>query len=135
MRKALIAFRFSGENVSRIMPLLTTVRDSLKRNGVEAYCTLFDEDRFKDKSVKDKEIMAHAFYLIDNSDILFLVQSSEERSEGMLLEVGYSIAKGIIVVVATKSGVRNTYLPEMGTVAFEWSDPEDLSEKIDKLNL
>lgn len=79
--------------------------------------------------------MAHAFYVIDNSDILFVIQTSEERSEGMLMEVGYSIAKKKIIIVATKSGVHNTYLPTMGTIAFEWSNLEDLSEKIGNLEL
>lgn len=135
MKKVFIAFRFSGENVKKIMPLLLVVRDSLKRKGIEAYCTLFDEHRFKDKSMDAKEIMAHAFSIIDTSEILFVVQTSEERSEGMLLEMGYSIAKRKLIIVATKSGVHNTYLPEMGTIAFEWSNLEDLSEKIGNLHL
>ncbi len=133
--KAFIAYRFSGENITKVMPLLMAVRDSLKKKGVESYCTLFDEERFRNNGMSAKEIMSHAFSIIDDSDFLFVLQRSEEKSEGMLMEVGYCIAENKPIIVATKSRIYNTYLPQLATIAFEWSGIEDLSEKIGQLNL
>jgi nucleoside 2-deoxyribosyltransferase len=89
----------------------------------------------RDKGKTAGEIMAHAFSVIDSSEFLFVILASEEKSEGMILEVGYCIAKGIPVIIAVKEGVKNTYLPEMGKKTFVWRDNQDLSAKIAELGV
>lgn len=75
--------------------------------------------------------MEHAFSIIDHSDMLFVILTSENRSEGVLIEAGYCIAKNIPVVVAVQSGVKHTYLPEMASKTFRWTDREDLQHQIE----
>lgn len=128
--KTFIAYRFTGEDPKELEPLLTTVRDSLKAKGVDSYCTFFDEVEFNGKLLSARQIMNHAFGILDDIDFLFVVQTSENKSEGMMMEVGYCIAKHIPIVVATKIGVGATYLPQMAEVAIEWQTVEDLKEKI-----
>ncbi len=133
--KAFIAYRHTGEKEEDLRQLLTVVCDALKSAGVDNYCTFFDEENFKARSNSAREIMDHAFEILENSDVLFVVQTSNEKSEGMLMEVGFARARGIRVVVATKDGVSNSYLPAMGDLNFGWSDHSDLSAKIAELNL
>lgn len=133
--KTFIAYRFTGEDPARLEPLLKGVQDTFAQRGVEAYCTFFDEDEFKNKSFNARQIMDHAFGIIDNSDFLFVLMTSENKSEGMIMEVGYCIAKDLPVIVAIKSGVSNTYIPDMGTQKIVWTDQNDLFEKIKQINL
>ncbi len=102
--------------------------------GVDAYCTFFEEDEFQHKSLRAYQIMDHAFSIIDDSDLLFVIQTSESKSEGMLMEVGYCRAKNIPIIVATQQQVGATYVPDMGTVAFRWDDLNDLRTKIQALD-
>lgn len=132
--KTFIAYRFTGEDPKQLKPLLVAVRDGLKNTGVEAYCTFFDEDEFKGKSYNARQIMEHAFRIMNESDFLFALQTSENKSEGMLMEVGYCIAKGIPVVVAIKAGVKNTYVPEMGEVKLTWRTTEDLVKELQRID-
>lgn len=128
--KTFVAYRFSGEDTKDLEPLLTAVRDSLQAKNVEVYCTFFDDAELKDKSKSARQIMEHAFKIIDKSDFLFVIQTSDNKSEGMLMEVGYCRAKNIPIVVATKNPVSYTYIPQMGGISFRWSGVNDLVEKI-----
>lgn len=132
--KTFISYRHTGEDQKSLEKLLIPIRDTMQEEGVEAYCTFFDEDEFQDKSFGPKEIMNHAFSIIDKSDFLFVVQTSDSKSEGMLMEVGYCIANNIPVVVATKDTVGYTYMPDMADLSFRWKDPEDLAQQIAKTN-
>ena len=78
--------------------------------------------------------MYHAFSIIDKSDFLFVVQTSDNKSEGMLMEVGYCIASNIPVVAATKDSVGYTYMPDMADLSLRWKDPQDLAQQIAKTN-
>jgi len=128
--KTLVAFRFTGEDPKQLEPLMVAIRDTLQAKAITVYCTFFDEDEFQGKSLGPKQIMEHAFGVIDSIDFLFVVQTSDNKSEGMLMEVGYCIAKDIPVVTATKTSVGYTYLPEMANLALRWKDPDDLKSQL-----
>lgn len=128
--KAFIAYRHTGEKTEELERLLGTARDALKQASVDSYCTFFDEAEFQDRSLGAAGIMKHAFSIIDGSDLLFVIQASENKSEGMLIEVGYCMAKNIPIVVAVKSDVDHTYLPDMGNITIRWNDVEDLRHQI-----
>jgi nucleoside 2-deoxyribosyltransferase len=133
--KAFIAYRHKGEDPERLLRLLTAVRDGLTEAGVNAYCTFFDDDTFKDKGYKAREIMDHAFKKIGTVDVLFVIMNSDEKSEGMLMQIGYCIAKEIPVVVAVKDTVKSSYVPDMAAYSIVWSDIDDLTHKIGELPL
>lgn len=82
-----------------------------------------------------REIMTHALKIIDDCDFLFVLLTGPEKSEGMLMEVGYCLAKGIPVLVAVKEGVEGTYLPKMTDHVIVWADQSDLAHQIATLDL
>ncbi len=127
--KTFIAFRSTGEDPRLLEPLLAAIVEAFERRRIEAYCTFFDRD-IKDKSLNARPIMEHAFEIINNADFLFVVQASDDKSEGMLIEVGYCLAKKIPIIVATKDSVNNTYLPAMASQSFKWTALEDLVKSI-----
>lgn len=124
--KAVVSYRYNGEVVERLEMLLLKVCDALKSAGVDPYCVFFEHYNKDNCNKTPAEMMQMAFSQIDKTDILFVIQTSEARSEGMLMEVGYAFAKGVKVVVATKKGVENTYLPSMADYSLAYDDQKDL---------
>ena len=128
--EAFIAYRHTGESEEVLEEMLGGVCRALGKTGVNAYCTFFAEKDFQAKQMNARQIMEHAFEVIDSKDILFVVQASESKSEGMIMEVGYCIAKQKPIIVATHESVQSTYLPQMANTAFTYSSLDDLESKI-----
>lgn len=128
--KGFLAYR-SGEDPA----LLSAVIDALRERGATTYCTWFDKPKFREKGVNAGVIMEHAFSVIEKSDLLFVLQTSNVRSEGMLMEVGCALALKTPIIVATMLGVEHTCLPQMTSVFFEWTGIKDLREKTQEVRL
>ncbi len=133
--KVFIAYRFTGEDPQQLEPMLRSIIEAFNDRGVEAYSTFFDDLEFQDKSMSAKEIMVHAFRKIDDSDLLFVVQTSDNKSEGMIMEVGYCIAKHKPIVAAVRNTVGYTYVPDMAHISFRWQDNDGLRRQIRSLDL
>ncbi len=85
---------------------------------------------FKDKVYDKRQILDHAFSVINESDFLFVLQTSDNKSEGMLMEVGYCFAKGIPILACVKDSVKSSYIPELTPFKMSWSNPDDLIQAI-----
>ena len=133
--KAFISYRFSGEKTEDLKNTLVPVQNKLKEIGIDAYCNLLDRNlEVWSKGFQAHDFVFHAFKELNNINLLFVVITSENKSEGMIMEVGYSIAKDIPVVVAIKDDITNTYLPGMANLVVRWSSTDDLLEKIAKID-
>lgn len=137
MRKieAFVAYRHTGESEVVLEDMLGRICRALGHTGVDPYCTFFEEKDFQAKQLNSRQIMEHAFRMIDARDMLFVVQASEARSEGMIMEVGYCLAKQKPIVIATHQDIRGTYLPQMADKAFAYESLEELESKIAALNI
>ncbi|MDB5160803.1 MAG: hypothetical protein JWO96_183, partial [Candidatus Saccharibacteria bacterium] len=87
--EAFVAYRHTGETEEVLEEMLGRVCRALGNVGVNSYCTFFAEREFRAKQLDARQIMEHAFEVIDSKDFLFVVQASESKSEGMIMEVGY----------------------------------------------
>lgn len=132
--KAFIAYRSTGEDPQVVEPVLIAIREAFKGRGIEVYSTFFDE-AIKGKSLGVRQITEHAFGILDSADFLFVVQTSDNKSEGMLIEVGYCLAKRIPIIAATKNTVTKTYMSAIVSQSFKWSTIEDLVRTITDLQL
>lgn len=126
--KCFLAYRASEADFDEMKKLLSSVRNALDSLKIENYSVLLDYIAEDDNN--GREFMDQAFKKIDISDFLLVIQNYNKRSEGMLMEVGYCIAKGIPVIVAKKNEVTNTYLPDMTRFNIPWDDVDDLLNKI-----
>ena len=133
--KLFLAYRHTGADPAQLEKQLPAVRDALLGKVDEVYCTFFEENDFQDKSMSAADIMHHAFDKITELGGLFVLLSSEGKSEGMLMEVGYCIAKNIPVIVAKHDAVQHTYVPSLANITFDYADDADLVEQINKLDL
>ncbi|MCW8966213.1 MAG: nucleoside 2-deoxyribosyltransferase [Candidatus Pacearchaeota archaeon] len=102
--------------------------DLFKSKGLGCYCTLCEGKEFQSNS--KKEIFKHAFEIIDESDILLAVQRNENKSEGLLIEIGYCMANNKKVIIAMQKDVNKTYLPDLFDEVIIFDDFEDLKNKL-----
>jgi nucleoside 2-deoxyribosyltransferase len=135
MKKAFISYKFTGETKENLENLLHPIVEALKNSSIDAYCNFFDENLpVRSKNFKPHEFVTDAFKNINESDFVFVVLNSEEKSEGMIMEIGYATAKNIPIVIAVKNNVTNTYLPGMANMVIPWDNINDLVEKISKID-
>lgn len=124
-----VAYRHTGAEPERLEAMLPAVRDALIAKGEDVYCTYFDEANFKSEGFGPKQIMEHAFQKIEEQGNLFVVLDDAQKSEGMILEIGYCLAKAIPIVVAKRRSVE-TYLDQMAAASFDYTDIPDLTSQI-----
>lgn len=130
--KGFISYKHSGEDNEELKSILTPIVNKFKEVGIEAYCNLFDEELAKKAEFykPGRDYVLDSLNILESKEIIFVLLRSEVKSEGMLMEVGYAIAKGIPIIVAIKNDIKNTYLPTMANKVIEWSDLDDLLNKI-----
>lgn len=128
---AFIAYRHTGEDPVVLETMLGGICDEFDRLTIDAYCTFFSEQEFQNKSAAPKEIMQHAFKMIEGRDLLFVILANEAKSEGMIMEVGRFYGKKPIIM-AVKEGVSGTYLPGMADVAYTWSNQAELCKGVEQ---
>lgn len=129
--RAFIACRLSGEDPNVMSRFLNKVSSSLSSRAIGSYCTLIDDPDVL--GAEPKKVMANAFAKIGDCDFLLAIITGEEKSEGMLLEFGHCLTKGIPILVAIKDGVEGTKLPKLATVWFPWSDLNNLCGKLETM--
>ncbi|MEQ1500388.1 MAG: hypothetical protein ABL917_03410 [Parcubacteria group bacterium] len=132
-----ISYKFTGEESSILSENLTRIKKGLENIGLKVYCNLFDDELItRSVNFKQKDWVFEAFNIIKNKQLLFVFLNSEEKSEGMILEIGYAIAKNIPIIVAVRSDIKNkTCLPGMANSIVVWENLEDLLTKISDLDL
>lgn len=128
--KIFLSYRFTGEDPAELSTNLGAIMKTLRECGHEVYCSIEDEAWFREKKHTNKEIMEHAFKNLDECDLLLAFIKSDEKSEGMLVEIGYFLGKGKPVALALKQGVKTTSLAEMATPLIDFSDLNNLCEKL-----
>jgi nucleoside 2-deoxyribosyltransferase len=124
--KIQLAYKFTGEDKQEVIYLLEKIQETLKNSGYEVYVPLFDKPLPESK----KELFKRTLDKIDKQDILLTILLSEDKSEGMLLEVGYCLAKQKEFILAVNKDIKNTHLRDLADEVIGFSDLEDLIFKL-----
>lgn len=130
MLSTFIGYPQMGEYPDSLVKTLLGVCEALDEVGVSSHCMLFDGDIPPDP----ESIRFHTFSTIENCDFLFVVQVDKQRSEEMLIEVGFCLGGNVPVVVASKAGLKNTCLPKIADLLITWETLDELKEKIKSTN-
>lgn len=128
--KFFFSYKFSGEIIdvlhTNINPLLEIIRSS----GNTVYCSLEDELWFREKSRTNKEIMEHAFAKIDKSDYGIVFLNSNEKSEGVLMEIGYMIAKNKPFLLLKNRNVNLVSVDQLAKRIIVFNTSNDLGDNL-----
>lgn len=131
--KIFIAFRFTGEDDKELKENIQGICSSLEKAGHEHFCSYWKEDYYRKNNFTKKQILEHAFEELDKSDAVLAFVNSEERSEGMLLEIGYALAKGKSFILAIRKGIRTTFIHQTADQIIEFESMEELFERLRKI--
>lgn len=130
-----LSYRFTGEDINELTEMLGKILAALRSVGHTVYCSIEDEKWFRENHRTNKEILKHALERLDKSDIILAFVKSDQKSEGMLLEVGYMMARGKSFSLALKRGTKTTFLAELAEPLIVFDSIDDLCDKLTKVNL
>lgn len=133
-KKIFLSYRFTGENVTELTETLNKILSALRSAGHTVYCSIEDEKWFKENNRTNREILEHALKQLDKSDLILAFVCSNEKSEGMLLEIGYIMAKGKSVALALQRGVKTTFIKELANPLIEFYSVEELCNKLKEVD-
>ena len=128
--KIYIAYKFTAEDPLVLKETLHNISLSLKKAGHSVFCSFWKSDFFKENNFTNKQIIEYAIKELDSSDIVLAFVNSDEKSEGMLLELGYALAKKKKIYLAIKKGVKTVFIEELSDTVIEFDDLEELYSKL-----
>lgn len=131
--KIALSYKFTGEDYIALKEFLDNVCKSLKKAGHEPWGTYTKKEEFDKNRTPLKDIMLTALDFINKSDCHLVIINSQEKSEGMLLEIGYSYAKKKRIIVAIKNSIKTTWIKEIIPEIIEFENDKDLFRKLENI--
>lgn len=129
--KVFIGQRVSGENVENLKNEMFEIKKVLESKKIKSYSTLDEELSFD----KAGDWINHAFEKIKEFDTYLAIVRSEEKSEGLLMEIGNILSKGKKFILLINKNVKNTYLRDLADDVIEFKDKNDMLTKLNKISL
>lgn len=120
-----LSFRYTGETIERLQEVFYPVRDALQRMGHEVYLSLDDLETWCNEAMPMREKFARTFAKLSAADVLLVIVRSADRSEGMLMEVGYALGQQKEIILVLQEGVE-TYVREVATKTILFKDFDSL---------
>jgi hypothetical protein len=128
--KIFIGQAITGNDEESIRKETIEIKNLLVKNNHDFYSTFEIENPiFKNKG----DWVKHAFNVLENFNVFLAIVRGENKSEGLLMEIGYILGKGKKFILAIQKDVKKTYLRDMADEIIEWVDFEDLKIKLGKL--
>ena len=133
--KIYIAYRFTGEDYKTLQNTLAGISDALTKAGHEVYCSINDDDFFHQNNYSIRQILDHEFVELSKVDQVFALIDSDNRSEGLLIELGYALAKGKPIILAVRKGVNIHSSKAIANQIIEFENYEHLHQIISTLKI
>lgn len=130
-----LAYRFTGEDYKTLQKTLAGICDALTKAGYEVYCSINDDDFFRQNNYSTRQILDHELVELSKADRILAFIDSDNRSEGLLIELGYALAKGKPIILAVRKGVNIHTSSALADQLIEFDNYEHLNQLIGQLEL
>ena len=130
MTKFFISYRFSDIPVKELQKLIDPVYNLFKDAGCHTFCNFYKDSYYVDNNYTAKQIMEDCFGELEGSDFVVCLVDTEKYSCGMLLEIGYALAKKKSIVVCCREGCEIDTLIAMANKTITYKDYDELVEKL-----
>jgi nucleoside 2-deoxyribosyltransferase len=134
-KRIFISYRFTGENKEELKKTIIGIHNSLEKAGHNHYSTIFETEQFANEKWSGKQIMEKAFKEIDNSDVVLFFVKKEDISQGMLVELGYSLAMKKKIILAINKNIKESIFRRQIDKIIDFDNLDDLNDKLIKLKL
>lgn len=128
-----IAHRLTGENLDELRKVLEQVSDVIIDAGHESFIFWRDVENWVPNSLPMSTIYTRCLEEIDKSDMVFVFNHSDKKSEGMLIECGYAKGKNKKFIVAVREGAPQQWLEHLSEKFFKFKDMDDFTSKAKEL--
>ncbi len=131
--KVFVSYAFTGEDFAVLRERLNKLRSVFDSLGVEYYINTFAPEwrSMMDRAATGGEFLHFALKELRTSDAVLVLNTSERRSEGMLMEIGAAVAMGKKIILAQhQSSVGKTYLPTVADTTFVWQTEQELLDNL-----
>jgi len=128
-----LSYRFTGEDPNELKTTIQNICLSLEKAGHSHFCSFWKGDFFNEHKFTHRQILEYALKELDDSDCILAFVKSEEKSEGMLIEIGYALAKRKKFILAIKKDIETTFIKEMADQIIEFEGLNELYNKLSKL--
>lgn len=139
-KQIFIAYRFTGEDQKSIEEVIHNVRHALDRAGFDSSSSFEDEHLFQKRALSPPSIIREMCRRIPSYDVLLAIVKDEQKSEGMMIEIGYRNAlvdqgiKKIPLILAVKRPIA-TYIRGMADQVIIFETMDDLYLQLESLRL
>ena len=131
--KVFISYRFTGEDPKELNDILGKIRGVLIESGHQVFCSFWSEELFRNNSFTNKQILEYTLEELKKSDTVLVLIKSSEKSEGMLIEVGYALASQKKIILVIKNDVKTTFLHQIANEVIEFESVDGLCIKLKEL--
>ena len=130
--KAYLVIKFHEDYKNR--KLIEQISEALQKAGFKSIVIVRDYEKWGKIRFTPKELMKLTFKLIDESELL--VVEFSEKGVGLGIEAGYAYSKNKpIIIIAKRNSDISTTLRGISKEIFFYEEPEELTEKFNKLKL
>lgn len=133
--KIFISYKFDNENPTELEAFMNNIKSALNKSNHEMITTFFDKNEFEKTKATMRQIMDRAMNYINKSDAILCIIKSKEKSEGMILEIGYAIAKNKKIILAIQKGIESRWIKHYSEKIIEFETLQELYKKIEVLKL
>jgi nucleoside 2-deoxyribosyltransferase len=130
--KIFISYKFADEDQNKLEEFMKNIKASLQKSNHEMLTTFFYKEESQKNNASVRQIMDKALDYIDSSDIILCIVKSQEKSEGQIFEIGYSIAKKKKLILAIQKGLKTRWIEHYANKIIEFEDLNDLYKKLEK---
>ena len=131
--KVFVSYAYTGEDADVLGQRLSRLRDTFAELGVDYYIKMFSPEwqGMMDREATGGEFLNFALKSMRDCDVVLVLNTSERRSEGMLMEVGAAVTmRKPIVLAQHQSSVGKTYLPTVVDESIVWRKEGELVDSI-----
>jgi nucleoside 2-deoxyribosyltransferase len=130
--KLWLAHKVGGEDYKKLKEEMKKVCGKLQELGIDYYCSFLESEVGTKKS--KEELIQNAFRKINEFDGTLAIIKSIDLSEGMLIEIGYTLAKEKNFILAIKKGImERRYVRVLANKVIEFEDLDDLLSKLEEI--
>ena len=131
--KLFLAYRFSGEDKLILQEFLSRISQTIKELGHETFIFCRDRQNWGEVKMDSTEIITEALKELRQCDAILAIQNGDEKSEGLLLEVGYAKGLGKKIFLAISKDAKRPFLRGISDQVIEFNSIDDLVQKIELL--
>ncbi len=131
--KIFLSHRFTGEDPEILKETISKIEKTLESAEYECFCSFWKADFFEKNNFTHQQILEYVLKELDQADIYLAFIKSDEKSEGLLIEMGYALAKKKKIYVVIKEGVKTTFAEEIADKVIKFKTLKNLYKKLEGL--